>query len=166
MGDVAKFIDPYLTPDAELIINRLKQEFRCQITFVSQYKTKKLPRYLKKCKILPHSTEIDKQIAKHRLYLHANRFCTFEMMPVEAMSSGTPVCYIDMPQSLNSYIGQAGLKFDNIEEMLWSVRKIYNSEDTWKALNRAGLAKGGSFGYTESAVNLAKTIETVIRRGG
>ena len=163
MGDLAKFTDPYLTPNAEEILSLIRKNFNCQISFVSQYGSPKdAPDFIKSCKIYPYSSKINDIIANHRVYLHSNRYCTFEMLPIEAMSAGTPVCYIDMPQSLNSYVGMAGLKFEDLNQMIWGLKKIYNSEETWMNLSESSQAKADTFSYESSSIQLEKSVSSKI----
>jgi len=84
------------------------------------------------------------------------------MLPIEAMSAGTPVCYIDMPQSLNSYVGMAGLKFEDLNQMIWGLKKIYNSEETWMNLSESSQAKADTFGYESSSIQLEKSVSSKI----
>ena len=166
LGDIAKFVNPDLTPYAEEIIQLIKSELGCSINFVSQYSVDKIPEYLKGCNIIPHSRDISRKISEFRVYIHPNRFCTFEMLPAEAMSSGIPVCYVDMPQSLNQYIGNAGIKYETPKQMISAAKKVYNSLEIWNSLNRAGISKGASFGHKETAVALGSAIERKLDQVG
>jgi FkbM family methyltransferase len=137
MGDGGKFLDERITPDHKAILAKMKRLYGAKnLVFVRQYAARGKEDLLDGCKILPHSPTIFDEIAKCRLYLHTQKNCTFEMLPVEMLSRGTPVVYIDMPQSLNQYVGEYGLHFDDMDDMKEKVVSLYNDSVLWTQLQK------------------------------
>jgi len=86
-------------------------------------------------------------LSEYRLFLNLTRYETFAMVPLEAMSVGTPVVYPYMPQSLTEYIGPAGLCYRNPQELVELVYKVYSDETVWTGLSKGGelVAKAHEF---------------------
>ena len=59
------------------------------------------------------------------------------MLPVEATIAGVPVVYCDMPQSLNSYIGNFGVRYDSLPGMQRELERMYSDESVWMMMSRA-----------------------------
>ena len=164
MGDAGKFLDPRITPDFEEILKLMKATFGAEnLVFVRQYHTPKEEKYLKGCKILPHSPIVFDEIAKCRVYLHTQKNCTFEMLPVEMLARGTPVVHVDMPQSLNTYVGDKGLKYRTLDEMLAHVTSLNTDEQLWRYKQSKAVFGVQSLTYDVTAFELRNAIEAFSR---
>ncbi|MEX4010440.1 FkbM family methyltransferase [Neoaquamicrobium sediminum] len=145
IGDVAKLANPDLTPDASQWLDTVRQTLPGErIVAINQYHgSRPLPDFLEGVEIVP-AGDVYAVFEKMRLYVHLPRFCTFEMMPVEAMASGLPVAHIDMPQSLNHYIGPYGLRFSSASELQFALRTVYRKEQIWTSLRDGGIHQGAA----------------------
>ena len=139
MGDLGKFINPRITKDAEYSYRAIRECLPgVPILFLQQYSHKlALPAWLVGHEILPYSSDITEHFGQARVYLHAQNYCTFEMLPVEATIAGVPVVYCDMPQSLNSYIGNFGVRYDSLPGMQRELERMYSDESVWMMMSRA-----------------------------
>jgi glycosyltransferase involved in cell wall biosynthesis len=164
LGDVVKFSNERLNPNHIEIYKALLKEFPgVQLFFVAQYEAKNIPEIIvNNSKIIPYSDDIHEIINQCRVYVHTPNHCTFEMLPVEAMTSGVPICYRDMPQSLNQYIGDSGLKFESIDSMLIAIRKIYFSEENWSRFRTSGIQRGLTLSEKQITVHLTLAIESFL----
>jgi glycosyltransferase involved in cell wall biosynthesis len=153
-----------LNPNHIEIYKALLKEFPgVQLFFVAQYEAKNIPEIIvNNSKIIPYSGDIHEIINQCRVYVHTPNHCTFEMLPVEAMTSGVPICYRDMPQSLNQYIGDSGLKFESIDSMLIAIRKIYFSEENWSRFRTSGIQRGLTLSEKQITVHLTLAIESFL----
>ena len=163
MGDAGKFLDERITPDFRNILSTLKQQHGAKnLVFVRQYSNPKLEQLLEGCTILPHSPNVFDDIAKCRLYLHTQKHCTFEMLPVEMLSRGTPVVYIDMPQSLNRYIGRNGMCFKNLDEMSQNIQLLYNDQALWRQIQLKAYFAVQTLTYDVTALELRNEIRAFL----
>ncbi len=165
LGDLAKLLDPSLTPTAQAWSQRLSDRFGAQaMTVVEQAKTDRPRTFLEGVKILPHQSAILDAIKKCRVYVHLSQFCTFEMLPVEACYSGVPVVYIDMPQSLNTYIGDAGLRVSNEQELEEAVSLLMENDEAWQAYSARGILKAKSMDWQCLAFELGLSLRSELDR--
>jgi len=79
-----------------------------------------------------------KSLAGYRLFLNFVRHETFGMVPMEAMSAGTPTLYPHMPQSLSEYIGPAGLCYRNADDIIRLAEDFYHDPVLWEGMSKAG----------------------------
>jgi FkbM family methyltransferase len=162
MGDCGKFLDPVITPDFEEILAHLFEVYnRSDLVFVRQYNTPKIAEYLKGCTILPHGDVYD-EISRCRVYLHTQKITTFEMLPIEMMSRGSPIVYPDMPQSLNTYIGSNGKQFTTHNEMMSHVDVLMTDPILWRTLRNLSIISAQYVSYDQTASALADEVERLI----
>lgn len=165
LGDLAKLLDPSLTPTAQAWSRHLIDRFGAEaMTVVEQAKTDRPPAFLEGVKVLPHQSAILNAIKKCRVYVHLSQFCTFEMLPVEACYSGVPVVYIDMPQSLNTYIGDAGLRVTNKNELEEAVSLLMENDEAWQAYSARGILKAKSMDWQCLAFELGLSLRSHLDR--
>jgi len=74
-----------------------------------------------------------------RISLTINQKATFEMLPIECQSLGVPVIYVDMPPSLNSWIGHTGICVSDPEEGAKMAEFLYTDRNAWNSYSRMGL---------------------------
>ena len=162
-GDLSKLADPDLTPQARMWIDAAADAFgRDKITVVSQYKVDKLPDLLEGINILPHQKNILDVVGKCLAYAHFSRFCTFEMLPLEAAYSGTPVLYVDMPQSLNEYLGDSGIRIHSPQDLVVTSRLLQEHEPMWSAYSQRGQLRGAHADWRSRAYDLKRAIEAYL----
>lgn len=167
LGDVSKFLREELTPQAEEYFFKVAAEYPLKdIHFVSQYATNKdLPGYLKGVTIHKHSDNIHQIVKSMEVYVHLNKYCTFEMLPVETLFVGTPVLYISMPQSLNTYIGNAGRRFETPIELSAALSEVLSDKSYWNDLSQRGKKRAAEVSYENTTNMLASSIDGVIKKG-
>jgi len=146
LGDIAKLSNPRLTPDPIAYLDALDEALGGEPLYcVSQYASDSLdPELLERIQVFGYHDNVLNLFRRFRLYVHLQKFCTFEMLPFEALSSGLPVAYCDMPQSLNEYIGSAGMHFANPEELARKARIAYFNQPVWSAHVQSGIFRAMS----------------------
>lgn len=167
LGDFAKLINPRTAPDALKYIKALKKELSGEKLYCVSYHKPDLnfsSNVLDMVEILPYTENIIELFSSFRVYVHLQRNCTFEMLPVEAISSGLPVAYVDMPQSLNEYIGAAGLRFTSPEDLARKASFVYRSPQVWKAYSRSGMHRASSLDVRHAAGRMGMAIRDMIER--
>lgn len=85
------------------------------------------------------SAELMRWISNRRLSICLNQFTTYEMVPVESQSVGTPVVYRSMLQSLNEAIGLTGVPVTEPSIFGEMCQWLYNDETAWKEYSRLSL---------------------------
>ncbi|KIN70400.1 FkbM family methyltransferase [Sulfitobacter donghicola DSW-25 = KCTC 12864 = JCM 14565] len=159
-GDISKLSNPDLAPEAAAWIDAAAQAFgRENVTLVSQYKIDQVPEFLQGITIVPHQKDIHEVIGTHLLYAHFSPFCTFEMLPLEAAYAGTPVLYMDMPQSLNEYLGDSGICVHTPQDLIVSSRLLQTHEEMWTAYRERGQARGTHADWRSRAFDLRRAID-------
>lgn len=140
MGDLNKFLMPRITADAEQTYRAVRQALPNEkIHFITQYKNQQaIPDWMDNYELHDFDKEIHQHFFGTRIYVHAQNYCTFEMLPVEGMLAGMPVLYKNMPQSLNSYIGDCGVRFDTSGALERAIKAVYNSPQVWSSLSALG----------------------------
>jgi len=78
-------------------------------------------------------------LGNFRIYISLINKETFSMVPVEAQSVGTVVFYRNMPQSLNEYISNSGYMWDDIDDLINAIKRIYYNKDSWTKLSELSL---------------------------
>ncbi len=147
MGDLGKFLNARITGDAEGIYRAVQAALPDEpILFVSQYKhSHGVPEWMSGYKLHDYDPNLLDHLCGARVYLHAQNYCTFEMLPVEAMLAGVPVLHIDMPQSLNDYIGNAGVRFATANDVPGALKSLYHQEKVWTLFSEMGRARSHDF---------------------
>jgi len=141
LGDIGKLSNPRLTDNPVPYLKAIKDILGDDVPLscVQQYASSNINEEIKELvTVLPYADDVLNLFSRFRMYVHLQRYCTFEMLPMEAVSSGLPTAYIDMPQSLNEYIGNAGIHFTSPEELARKVNFVYKNEKAWSAYARAG----------------------------
>ncbi|MFA4945155.1 MAG: hypothetical protein WC789_10705 [Lentisphaeria bacterium] len=69
---------------------------------------------------------------------------TFAMVPMEAMGCGVPLLYAPLPQSLDEYVGGAGIRWTTVPELLAGV-SLLSGEKAWLAYSEAGMRRAAEF---------------------
>lgn len=167
LGDIAKLSNERLTSDAMAYLQAIRDTLGAHVPLycVEQYYSEDIdPDIRAMVNVLPYQDNVLNLFQRFRIYVHLQRYCTFEMLPVEAMSSGLPVAYIDMPQSLNEYIGICGLRFTNPQELASKMHFLYNNPVAWKGYSEAGIHKAISVSYEKMAGALGLSIWNMIER--
>jgi len=118
-------------------------------------------------RVVPNERDEDKFfefLGGFRLHALLTPYCTFEMVPIEAQSCGTVVLYPYMRQSLSQYIGHTGVMYRNEEELLDTIRALYDNEDMWTPWSRSGVlnAQAHSIGLLGPA--LVRSLHGVVQR--
>lgn len=140
LGDLAKLADERL-----VFGNVLKwiEQIRIQLPHVNVYAmkhydtNKKLVDYIK---ILPYNKSgLGEVLSKMRLHVCLTPGATFEMVPVEAAMSGTPVIHRPMPHSLSEYLSPASTEVRSPKELGEVCRMLYERQDLWERLSAASL---------------------------
>lgn len=85
------------------------------------------------------SAELMRWIASRRLSICLNQFTTYEMVPVESQSVGTPVIYRSMLQSLNEAIGLTGVPVTEPNIFGEMCQWLYNDETAWEEYSKLSL---------------------------
>lgn len=100
----------------------------------SQYSTNsELPKYVKIKSY--QQDEFVNWLGSFRLFVSLVNHETFAMVPMEAQFAGTPVFYRNMPQSLSSYINHTGYVYDDIDDLVWSIKEIYYDKEKWSFMS-------------------------------
>lgn len=142
-GDVSKLLNSRRTPDAAGFFEALSKVVDLKdIHFVRQYEGEPLPGWMRGVTVHSYSENIHAVIQTCRAYVHLNKTCTFEMLPVETMFLGVPVAYVAMPHSLDTYVGDAGLRFSSPQDLERRLPLLLSDENLWldrrsRALERA-----------------------------
>ena len=140
MGDLGKFINPRITARAQETYEAIRECLPdAPIIFLEQYRTSNsIPEWLNNYELVSYSSSIIEHFEKARIYLHTQNYCTFEMLPVEAVIAGLPVVHCDMPQSLNTYIGSNGMRYTSLTRMQNLLIDLYNDQEMWAMASNTG----------------------------
>lgn len=139
-GDATKLSNPEITGDA--IINWVSEVRRrmpkTNFYVVKHYSGKfELPNF----EFAPfmESADLMRWISSRRLSICLNQFTTYEMVPVESQSVGTPVIYRSMLQSLNEAIGLTGVSITDPSMFGEMCQWLYNDETAWREYSELSL---------------------------
>jgi glycosyltransferase involved in cell wall biosynthesis len=160
LGDIAKLGDKTLTQgDAVKWIEQIRKELpHVNIYALKHYHSEiRLPGYIQ---VLPYTGEIEKMLVRFRLCVNLTPGATFEMIPLEAMLSGTPVIHRRMPQSLSEYLSPNSIEVDSAHELGEVCKRLYENKVLWKKLNRAGF---GAYDFFR-VENVISALELSIRK--
>lgn len=147
-GDLSKFLNPEATPHAEELFTALRAVVPInELNFVTQYQVDELPGYMDGVKVHSYSEDIHQVIRQCCVYVHLNQWRTFEMLPVESMLAGVPVMYIRMPQSLDTYIGDAGVRFEDADELESRLPALLFDKEVWTAYAERGRMRADSINW-------------------
>jgi hypothetical protein len=108
LGDLGKFLDERITPKNREIFERFSRLFGVQrLAFLNQYEPKFIPEWLRKDDVIiyPFQKSLGVIADKILMAVHVHSNATFEMVPYELASFGTPILGRSMSQSLNFYLG-------------------------------------------------------------
>ena len=160
LGDIAKLVNPKLSSDPLPFLKELSKKIGGDpLVCVAQYNTSSIPEEIRNLvEIIPYQDNIIDIFNRFRLYVHLQKFCTFEMLPVEALSNGLPVAYIDMPQSLNKYISDSGIRFSDVEDMSYKISYIYNNNKAWESFSQSGILRTMSYSTRNSLGILGSSV--------
>jgi glycosyltransferase involved in cell wall biosynthesis len=75
-----------------------------------------------------------------RVMVVLTRRATYEMVPLESQGVGTPVVYPPMPQSLDTCVGDSGLRFNSVDQLVQQVTHLYQKKNLWQQYSQAGRA--------------------------
>lgn len=75
-----------------------------------------------------------------RLSFTINQKATFEMLPIECQAFGVPSIYVDMPPSLNSWIGHTGICVSSPVEGAKMARHLYENRKAWLSYSKMGIS--------------------------
>jgi len=107
LGDLAKFVDPHITPDARDFFDAITGYYMPeQIVFVRQYGLglSKIPDWLSGVAVREYTPNLSQLFRGINLYVHTPKHVRFEMLPLEAWGMGIPLIRRSLPQSLNEAI--------------------------------------------------------------
>ena len=108
------------------------------------------------------SAELMRWISKKRLSICLNQFTTYEMVPVESQSVGTPVVYRSMLQSLNEAIGLTGVAVTEPSIFGEMCQWLYNDENAWREYSRLSLLNFKRNHISSSRIGLETALRKVI----
>ena len=139
VGDIGKLSESHRTL---VNPNEVVQELHARgipVTGYRQYRVySKLPPEMK---IVPYLHEgFQEFLGTFRVFVNFIRHETFGMVPMEALSIGTPVVYPFMPQSLSEALGPAGFCYRDAKDLVESVEALYHDRLTWEGMSRSGKA--------------------------
>ncbi len=160
LGDLAKLGNSKLTHGP--VLNWLEQ-IRKKLPHVNIYALKHyhtditLAEYVK---VLPYTEKIEDLLSNFRLCINLTPGATFEMVPVEAMLSGTPVLHRSMPQSLSEYLSPNSIEVNSPNELGELCKRLYENENLWKKASAAGLSAYNSL----KVENVIAAFEMSIRK--
>ena len=160
LGDVAKLENrTIINGNAQEWIDAIKKELpNTKIYAYKQYgrKTK-----LTGLELVPYTQDgFSDWLSKRRISVCLNQKATFEMLPVESQSFGTPVVYRDMPPSLNEWIGHTGICSNSPEEMARAISMLYNDKTLWDDYSRLGIDNA----KRNRIENIGVTLEFAVRK--
>lgn len=99
-------------------------------------------------------------MSSKRLSICLNQFTTYEMVPVESQSIGTPVVYRSMPQSLNEALGLSAIPVSEPSIFGEMCAWLYNDEFAWQEYSNLSLAN-----FKRNHISLCKIgLETAMRK--
>jgi hypothetical protein len=139
LGDVAKLENKtIINGDAQEWINAIKKELpNVKIYAYQQYGRET---NLTGLDLVPYMKDgFSDWLSNRRISVCLNQKLSFEMLPVESQSFGTPAVYRDMPHSLNEWIGHTGICSNSPEEMAGAISMLYNDETLWNDYSRLGI---------------------------
>jgi len=163
IGDLTKVLRPRLGRGGDTLIKRLVG-LGLPVYTVIQYGTPtQIPEGVTAV-MRGSQDKLSEMLGDVRLFVQGPRYCTFEMMPLEAQAVGTPVAYPHMPQSLTQYIGHSGFLYRNLDEMVDFIKEIYHNQTKWEAWSRMSLANVASYHPDMLGPSLIMTLQGIINR--
>lgn len=166
LGDLAKLGNSRLTHGNVL---KWLEQIRIKLPHVNIYVLKhyhtdiKLANYLK---VLPYTEEIESILPNFRLCVNLTPGATFEMVPVEAMLSGTPVLHRSMPQSLSEYLSPNAIEVSTPSELGELCKRLYENESLWARTSDAGLSAYNSLKVENVIAAFDMSIRKCLNRAG
>lgn len=164
IGDLAKLFNQNLVGGD---YTKWLEQIRIQLPHVNIYALKHYHTDLKPLsyiKVLPYTKNLDEMLGKFRVAVCLTKGATFEMVPVEAQSSGTPVVHQFMPQSLSEYLSPASIEVNSPKELGLVVRNIYERKEIWDGLNRAGAMSSSLYNIKNISASLDLAIRQCLKR--
>lgn len=121
-------------------INTISSHLPKQASVIAydRYSDKDTPEFVNLRVERPNPQQFLPWLQQFRAFVSLSRYESFNMVPAEAMGMGIPVMYRRMPQSLDSYIGFAGVGFNLIDELNLVFPEVYENTELRAALLRAG----------------------------
>lgn len=140
LGDTAKMSNPRFTEKWHLkkTINALTDTGVPCWAYQQYRASKPLPENLH---IQPYQRDFLPWLGSLRLMVSLVTQETMAMVPLEAMTVGTPALYRHMPQSHSQYIGFAGLRFREIDELVEYVKMLYFDPVLWQHYSEMGVSQ-------------------------
>jgi len=103
-------------------------------------------------------------LRQFRVFVSLSKYESFNMVPAEAIGLGIPVMYRRMPQSLDSYIGFAGIGFDSVEELGFTFPEVYGNTKLRTALLRSGIHQSKVIDDTLVATTWVQALKSIKKR--
>ncbi|QJR81528.1 glycosyltransferase [Alteromonas pelagimontana] len=166
LGDLAKLLDEKLThgnllPWIEELSKRLPH---VNLYAIKHYHTDL--DYPKNIKVIPYTKNIENVLGNYRLCINLTPGATFEMVPLEALLSGTPVLHRRMPQSLSEYLSPVSIEINSPKELGEVCQRIYENENIWNRLSKAGSGSYEFFRIENITAALDLSIRKCLNRSG
>ncbi len=164
LGDVAKLENrKIINGSAQEWIDAIKKELPTVKIYAYQQYGKKTN--LTGLELVPYmSNGFSDWLAQRRISVCLNQKLSFEMLPVESQSFGTPAVYRDMPQSLNEWIGHTGICSNSPEEMASLIHELYNNPVMWNNYSRLGIHNSQRNSIEAAAVTLYSAIRELVQK--
>ncbi len=112
--------------------------------------------------LVPYQKDLLSWLSKRKLFISMVSGETYAMVPMEAQSVGTPVLYRHQPQSLSQTIGQTGILFRDIDDMIDGARFLLDDESAWSAFSQSG--RHNSAAHQHYGVGMDLALRSVIKR--
>jgi hypothetical protein len=165
LGDVGKLLSQHRSKfglDIEYLVKKLT-EAGIPVCAYQQYDTTETPP--KDLELIPKDQFNFLALLSHfRLFLHTAQMSSFEMVPLEAQSCGTPVLYQFMPQSLSQYIGQTGLMYRDVDEAIWLACRLYQDQKIWEKFSQMGVLNAQAHQISNMDGHLLLALEGLLIR--
>lgn len=166
LGDLAKLSNEKLVFGK---VSKWLEQIRIHLPHVNiyalkHYHTNEMPtNYIK---VIPYSKDIGAVLRKFRIAICLTPGATFEMIPLESMLCGTPVVFRNMPQSHSEYLAPIGVEVHTPEELGVICKNIYEREQLWTGLSKAGYASKEFFDIENVSSALDLSIRKCLLRSG
>lgn len=110
--------------------------------------------------------EFVERLQEVRIAVSAVKFATFEMVPVEVAALGIPTFYRAMPHSLSTYLGQAGIEVDTIEDLELRLPSVYRDPLVWRGYSEAGRLRASSAEFQNASASMVVELAAFIKKEG
>ena len=142
IGEIGKLGRPKMVGDfsVQMAIDKIYSHLpkNANIIAYDRYSDKDTPNFFNVKIERPNPKHFLSWLQQFRVFVSLSRYESFNMVPAEAMGMGIPVMYRRMPQSLDSYIGFAGMGFSSIDELDLAFPEVYGSTKLRAAILRSG----------------------------